>query len=284
MTNPKTILYRLLVAVLAVFVLTGCEKYAVLISTGNTTADNSLYHSEYWYDLFLQYQALRDNGFDDNKIYVLYGNGTDFATAHADYDATAVFGHSITDKPVSKANVQAVFNDLVSKVGSFDYLYVWWMGHGGGSGPGSCDLTMHIATTGETVTDAELATYMNAIGSYNKRSVTVMTCHSGGMLDNFNTAGSNTLVLTSSTCPQYSSSTTTTCNHRGHAELNYTHPTALREKDPCGASVASDSSGNGLVSLGEAHDYNLANVASSTPQLGDPDGIAGTTEIAEKMP
>ena len=277
MTHWIRIASRAAVMGLLLSLLGGCAKYAVLISTGNTTTDDTLYHSEYWYDLFLNYQALREDGFKDENIYVLYGHGSDFATYHADYDAMTVYGHSITDLAVNKANIKSVFADLGTKMDGNDYLYVWWMGHGGGSGPGACNLAMSISTTGETVTDAELTSYLNGIPSYSKRNVAVMTCHSGGLVDNLNTAGNRTVVLTSATCAESSYSTTATCNTRGHAEFSYTEPNALRELDPCASPVASDADGSGSVSLQEVHDYNAANVSSSTPQLGDPDGIAGST-------
>jgi hypothetical protein len=191
-----------IMSLLLVFSLGCAQKYAALISTGNTTTDDTMIHSEYWYDLFLHYKMLRENGFKDENIYVLYGNGTDFDTAHADYSATTQFGHAITDMAINKANVQSVFTTLSGKVKSRDHLYVWWMGHGGGSGPGSCNLTTHISTTGETVTDTELTNYINNISNYRKRSVSIMTCHSGGMVDNMNTAGNKTVALTSSTCPK----------------------------------------------------------------------------------
>lgn len=277
-------LATLFIAVVALSLSACAHKYAVLISNANTTADNVAYHSEFWYDLFLEYKTLRENGFKDADIHVVYGNGADFATVHADYNATAQFGHSITELPVNKANIQAVFNALKSKVTSRDYLYVWWMGHGGGSGPGSCNLSMLISTTGEHVTDAELAAYINGIPNYRKRNVSVMTCHSGGIVDNFNSAGNRTVVHASSTCPQSSYSTTATCNGRHHAEFNYTFPNALRQQNPCAGAVPSDADHNGAVSMSEAHQYNQANMTTSTPQLGDPDGLAATTFIKNYKP
>jgi len=278
---------RLLLVVLVLLALfaSGCsKKYAVLISTNEVSFDDMAYHSEWWYDLFINYQMLRDNGFSDDRIFVLYGNGSDFNTAHPEYNATTVFGHSITDMAVNKANIQAVFNTLSSKVGSRDYLYVWWMGHGGGSGPGFCDLSMSISNTGEHVSDVEFTNYINAVTNYRKRSVAVMTCHSGGIVDNLDIAGTKTVVLASSTCAQSSYDATTTCNGFFHAEFNYTLPIALRMKTPCGTAVASDINGNTYVSLDEAHQYNLANMTTSTPQIGDPDTLAATTEIRKTKP
>ena len=52
-------------------------KYAVLISAGDTIADDAMYHSEYWYDLILMYRTLIENGFSHNNIFVLYGVGND---------------------------------------------------------------------------------------------------------------------------------------------------------------------------------------------------------------
>jgi hypothetical protein len=265
----------------------GCsKKYAILISTGTTTVDDNNYHSEYWYDAFLHYKMLRDNGFDDDKIYLLYGNGTDFNTAHAQYNATSVYGHSITDMATTKANIQAVFDTLSGKVTTKDYLYVWWMGHGGGSGVGSCDLSMSVSTTGESVTDAEFKTYLDAVTNYKKRSVAVMTCHSGGMVNNFTAAGTNTVILTSSNCTEnsFSFNAAGTCNGLVHAEFSYTLPNALLALDPCGSSVASDADANGFVSLDEAHQYNVANVPNSTPQMGNPDAIAASTFIQKQTP
>lgn len=256
----------------------GCAaNHAVLISANNVTMDDVSIHSEWWYDLILQYKMLREKGFKEGNIHVLYGNGVDFNTSHSDYNSTTLFGHSITSMAVSKANVQAVFSTLSPKVKSKDYLYVWWMGHGGGSGPGQCNLGMSISNTGESVSDTELKTYVDQVASYKKRSIAVMTCHSGGMVDNFNVAGSHTVVLASSTCAESSYDAPATCNGRVQAEFNYTEPNALRKQDPCGTAVASDTDANGLISLLETHAFNAAHMVNSTPRLGDPDSIAGST-------
>lgn len=260
------------------------QKYGVLISANKVTADNSAYHSEWWYDLVLQYKMLKENGFQDDKIYVLYGDGADFNTGNAAYSATTQFGRAITDMAVNKANVQSVFNSLKGKVTKRDYLYVWWMGHGGGSGPGQCDLSMEISNTGEYVSDAELAGYIDGIPNYGKRSVAVMTCHSGGMIGNMNAAGNRTVTQTSSTCAELSFDASATCNGVPHADFNYTQPNSLRTLNPCGAAVASDADANGLVSFSEVHQYNAAAMTTSTPQAGDPDGIAGNTFIRRKQP
>ena len=120
-----TSISRLVLVVVCCLGVVGCaQKYAVLISTNNVTMDDVSIHSEWWYDLILQYKMLRDKGYKKDNIYVLYGNGSDFGTSHPDYNSTALFGHPITTMPVSKANVQAIFSTLSPKVKSDSYLYV----------------------------------------------------------------------------------------------------------------------------------------------------------------
>jgi hypothetical protein len=266
----------------------GCScpgKYAVLISANNVTTDSLRYHSEWWYDLFLQYQMLRSQGFTDKNIYVLYGNGTDFNTAYKPYNAQAQFTKTITTMAANKSNVRSIFCDtLRKKVTGSDLLYVWWMGHGGGSGAGSCDLSMQISHTGESVSDAEFASYLDSVPLYNKRVVAVMTCHSGGMIDNLNTSGKKTVVLTSSTCTQSSYDATTTCNSEFHAEFNYTLANAFRGLDACNNPVASDADHNDTVTVAEVHQFNTATMTTSTPQMADPDALAGKTVISRSSP
>ena len=74
---------------LVLILSSGCAiKHAVLISANDVTTDDVAYHSVWWYDLFQQYKMLRENGFKDKNIHVLFGDGADFNTVYADYNAT----------------------------------------------------------------------------------------------------------------------------------------------------------------------------------------------------
>ena len=116
------------------------QKYAVLISTGDTTIDDTFTHSEYWYDMFLVYRALIEDGYTHDNIFVLYGFGNDFVSSHAQYQTATFFPlvGQITDFAVSKADIQNLFNWLqtgsvangVPQVQQGDSLFFWWMGHG----------------------------------------------------------------------------------------------------------------------------------------------------------
>jgi len=263
---------------------TACTpKYAVLVSTSQVSMDDVAYHSEWWYDLILQYKMLRESGFRDDRIQVLYGDGQDFATSRPEYDAQALFGHTITDSPVSRAAVHDVFAKVDSRMRKRGYLYVWWMGHGGGSGPEQCDLSLQISNTGEAVSDDELKADIDQVQRFRKRSVSIMTCHSGGLLDEFG-AGEKTVVLASSTCAESSYDASATCNGAVQAEFNVTQPGALARHDFCGGAIASDGSGNGFVSLLETQQWNLTAMSTSTPELGDPDGLAAALEPSRPSP
>jgi len=103
----------MLSAVLSLLALTiigatsvSAKNYAVLISAGRTTDDDVPYHSEYWYDLFLMYEALYENGFPHENIYVLYGNGSDFLSNHTRYQVPDEWEISqITDRPCSESDI-----------------------------------------------------------------------------------------------------------------------------------------------------------------------------------
>ncbi len=265
----------------------GCQcprKYAVIISSNNVTMDDVAYHSVWWYDVIHQYRMLLNQGFTEERIFVLYGNGTDFNTTHNDYNATSLFGHSITDMAANRSNVFNVFIDsLRPRVDGDDFLHVWWMGHGTGHGPGQCSLSMELTHTGEHVSDTELKAHIDTVQSYNKRFVSVMTCHAGGMIDNMDVAGDNSTTFTSSTCIE-NSFEGPTCNGRNAADYNYWLANSFEQAEPCGDTCISDTDGNGFVSLEESFQYIQATVTTSTPQLADPDALAPNTYIAQNDP
>ena len=282
--RPSTATLRCLLLAPALLAAGACTpKYAVLVSTNKVTMDDVAYHSEWWYDLVGQYKMLRESGFRDDRILVLYGDGQDFATSRPDYDAQALFGRSITDSPVNRAAVHDAFATVDSRMRKKGYLYVWWMGHGGGSGAGQCDLSMEISNTGEEVSDDELKAAIEQVQRFRKRSVSVMTCHAGGILDEF-AAGEKTVVLASSTCAESSYDAAATCNGAVQADFNVTQPGALRRRDFCDAAIGSDVDGDGWISLAETQQWNAAAMTTSSPQLADADTLAAALVPAKPKP
>jgi hypothetical protein len=271
---------------------TGCtEKVAVLISTNNVAADDIAYHSVWWYDTVLMYDLMKNEGY--NRIYVLYGNGTDFNSNYYCYNSTSRFEETITDFPCDREHIQGVFNSLatggtldgktIAKLKNDSRLFVWWMGHGGGSS--SANYIMDITHKSETVSGNEFYTWVNQIANYSKRSVHVMTCHAGCYLSLFNTAGNQTVAEASSSCmaSSYEDPSPPDVNH---AEYTYWLYEALRGNEadanpaasPClGVAVASDTDSSGDVSLLESFTYILSKMTTSVPEKVDPDSIAAST-------
>ena len=243
------------------------KNYAVVISAGQATTDDAPVNSCFWYNPYLQYMTLVDQGFAEDDIYFLYGWGTDFSSSHTCYQPPS----PVTDLPVNRANIQSVFNTLAGIMTSSDFVYVWWMGHGSPSGG---NLAMNIGTTGETVYDYEIANWMSSI-NYDVRAFSWMTCYSGGILNDVE--GPRSIVMSSATF--YESTYDQWLCDTYHAEFHYPERCAWAWETPCGicGSVDADTSNDGRVSFDEAFTYAEANTALSNPQISDLGGLAPTT-------
>jgi hypothetical protein len=242
------------------------KKYAILIGAQEADFDDAG-GAEFWYDLISEYRMLREAGFAHSRIHVLYGSGSDFPTGHCEFNGKAQFGTDITDWPATKANVEAVFESVGQVVGSESFVYVWWMGHGVSSGTDQCDLKMSMRT-GEFVSDKEFAEFVEMLGSA-QVVIALMTCHSGGILDDLARLGNmRVIALASSECRQPSFSASATCNGHEHSEFDYSETAAVRERDVCGGLVSSDNDRNGEISVGEILDFLKHGMHSSSPLLG----------------
>ena len=85
------------------------QKYAVLIS--GDLAETG--YDEFWNDVVLMREALIDNDFPANHVYVLYGDGSDYFDAgrtNPQYRPSP----AITDLAATSANITAVFNGLAN--------------------------------------------------------------------------------------------------------------------------------------------------------------------------
>lgn len=248
------------------------KNYAVLISAGKTKGDDKPYNSEYWYDLFLIYEILYENGFTHSNIHVLYGDGNDFQSSHSRYQIPSGWGISqITDLNNSESNVQDVFSDLAPNMTNQDFLWIWWMGHGAIDSLCS-DIYFNIQNTGEKVYDHEFKSYVDQINNYKKRSFSIMTCHSGGIIDELE--NNKTVILTAVPCGKKAYSYKYDV---WHAEFTHNLYSALNWGYPGGGSVNADDNSNGLISMYEAWDYTYDNrtydeadiVWRSIPQYSD---------------
>lgn len=220
------------------------------------------------YDLFLIYEALYENGFTHSNIHVLYGDGNDFQSSHTRYQVPSEWGVSqITDRPNSESDIQDVLSDVSSVMTAQDFLWVWWMEHGGPDPhQGGCpNIYFEIENTGELVYDHEFASYVDQITNYERGSSSVMTCHSGAIIDDLK--NNKTVTLTAVPCGRGTSSDQYDV---WHAQFTYNLFCALDWETPGGSPVDADDNSNGLVSMYEAWDYTSDNRTwRSDPQYSD---------------
>jgi hypothetical protein len=268
----------------------GQQKYAILVSAEPApTVDDLDYHSEFWYDLFLMYRMLTEDGFTHNRIYVLFADGNDFASGHTNFQTGTVFPGvaQITDYPNRKADVANIFTWLangnaaegIPQIQDNDFLFYWWMGHGGGCACADYIAYIHHADgTTETISDNEFDAYFAQLPACTMKAEFVMTCRSGGIIEELE--GLHSPVHTAAECCQNAYIHQTEC----HAEFNYHLFNAFRQVDPYGNAIASDTSGDGLVSVEETNVYVHANTTQSNSQISDYRGIGPLILIANADP
>ena len=275
------------VVFLIVFVLLLCgrsadaKNYAVLISAGQTTEDDTPVNCEYWYDMLLMYKTLIDEGYSHDDIYVLYGGGSDFGSIHGCYQTP----YSVTDFPNYESYIENIFNLLGSIMTEDDFLFVWWMGHGDRVWfSGAWHLSLFIENTGNWIWDFELASYINQIQNYQIRTFSFMTCFSGGILDDLE--GPNSIVLTAAAfCPDCFAASDWLCDN-WHAEFNYYEACAFHWETPCSlcGGVDADYNQNTRISFEEAYLYSDSHMMYSDPQKSDQGGLAPDTYLAQCFP
>jgi hypothetical protein len=246
------------------------KNYAVLFSAGNTNADDTQDNSEYWYDLFTTYKSLYENGFDHNSIYVLYGDGVDFVSSVDSFKVPSRWNRSnITDYSNTPSNLQSVLSSLGGTMTSNDNLYFWWTGHGLMEG-GYQEVKFWIANRGIYVFDHDLAGYINQISNYNKRYISIMTCYSGGIIDDLN--NNSTIIHTSS--PWNQPTVKDEFEGHPHAGFSYYLASALNWRTPIGTAISADRNADGLVNLDEAFIYmQMYDNYLNDQQSSDPGGI-----------
>jgi len=185
------------------------EKYAVLISGGETRYDNEMIHSEYWYDLLMTYKSYIDQGYTHKNIFVFYGQGPghDFDSQYNHYNIKTYFPgiKTIIDYDNSWETIKSGLKDIDFYVTKHDKITIQWVvGHGGipyGSrGDEYNSYRAYIGGTNQSYQEKEdIYKAINQIDDFKQREIYWMTCHSGSMAVGQNKfSGFRTTILTSS--------------------------------------------------------------------------------------
>lgn len=252
------------------------KKVAVLIC--GDVAESG--YDEFWSDTCWMYKTLVADGYAPENIYVLYGDGTDYASANPVYQNSP----RVTDFSATTVNVDKVLDGLkngdaasgITKMTSTDTLFVWTFDHGANSG-------MSYLCLRDGWMDANhFATKLNAI-PYQKRAIFMQQCFSGGFVTPLQ--GTKSFVSTASSASQVAHRADTEFEVYGgrtyhHGEYNYYITCAMSGKNPSGAAVNADTTGDVKVSALEAHNWMQTHENQpETPQMSDIGGIGSSFMI-----
>jgi hypothetical protein len=258
------------------------QKYAVLIQGAIPGAS----YDEFWNDVVLMRETLLNNGFQDNQIYVLYGNGADYFNANRTNPRYRP-APAITDLAATIPNVTNVFNGLANGTGGFpqltneDLLFIWTFDHGCGPPCMAGTTNVVLCLMDGDMQDTTFANLVNQI-PHAYLIICMQQCHSGGFINDL--TGDRTVILTAATATEHAHGADTeneTVNGvvYHHGEFNFYLFSALNGQTVTGTAVSADSNNNGFVTMREVFNYIQAHENQpETPQYDD-----GTRALGEKL-
>ncbi|WP_309711901.1 C13 family peptidase [Armatimonas sp.] len=243
------------------------KHYAVLIC--GDLAENFAGEC-FWNDTVWMYKALLNNGYKPENIFVLYGDGADYASANAKYRHPS----TVTDFPASPTWVNKVFDGLkngdaansLPKLDGNDTLFVWTFDHGGGG------MNATLSLRGGSITDTDFSNKLNAI-PYATRAIFMQQCRSGGFIDNLQ--NSKTFIATAcrfdeNARPADTEFETVGGRQYSHGEFNYHITSALDRVKPTGGAINADTNSDGKVSVREMSEWNRTHEnLPENPQTND---------------
>ena len=199
------------------------DNYAILVSAGKATQDNTLNNSDYWFDLYLAYEyLLLEEHYDSANVFVFDGDGVDYNTSKPRYKKDLHNWGKITDFDNSYVTMSSVLQSLNNLITDSDnILFYWVVGHGNKMTDNDDDsYRVYIANNNEHIYKYYLVSLINTIEHYNKRKIIWMTCNSGAMGGgSYNVNNSRTTIITSSTTDEKSY-----CHYYNtiaHSDFNY---------------------------------------------------------------
>ena len=178
------------------------EKYALLITGqaadhGDPIGSWALAnpgrkrHQEFWYDLAMLFNMLLRQGYEEENIYVLYGEGFDYDPPGI--TMPAIYLHplngQITDYPADREHLETVLSGLargnqelgIPQLNDDDFLFIWTFDLGGHESEGSSVVNLCLMDN-KVIYDWELADMLRQINSQ-KKVVWMQQCFSCGFID-----------------------------------------------------------------------------------------------------
>jgi hypothetical protein len=250
------------------------NRYAILYSGMSDTRHLN--------DLEFCYRMLEDQyGFDPKNIYVLNYDGTlntkDGAPSSWPGDNTA-YRIKVTGKG-DRAAFQAAFNDLATKIGGDDLLFIHTNNHGDNSG-GQSYICQYPSWDSYWAND--FCTDMSVLPKFKSLIVMMEQCNSGG----FNTPVVNNSPATNTSIASAAISTESSYSSSdGNWDVfAYEWIASQFGHNPDGSALASnpDTNSDGSVEATEAYDYAQANDSSDTPIYDQSSAAGGNITLGQQ--
>jgi len=280
----KKIFVSIIICCLSYSSYVNAIDYAILISAGQATTDNTFSNSEYWYDLFLAYEdlVLRE-GYAPANVIVFYGNGTSFNSTRPRYQLALHGWGNIVDFNNDFATMNAEFARLGGVITNNDNLHIRWVvGHG--NEYGQDNYSAYIQNRNVWITENQIVNMVNQIANYNRRKILWMTCRSGCLAYGTVTLNDNRTVLITSSNWNQDSWGFFLQNETIHAEFNYVTTSALFGQDPLGTAFNGDNNGDDVINMWELWRFaDVSPIMRSDPQLGNTGALANLIYIDEGL-
>ena len=228
------------------------ETYAVIISGGRSKMFN---HERYWNDCAFLYRTLRqdcrtppdhvtllmaDGDSPDNDM--LRDGAVGFASSPTDLDGD---GKPDLTLAATRENVEEVFRQLSVTLTTDDHLFVFITDHGERDDSGDVHLWLW---GGERLSPQELGAMISQCKPQTM-SVLLGQCYAGAFVTPLQ--GEGRVITAACAADQMSWA----CKERCYDEFVYHWTCAVAQHDEQGQPVASDTNGDGRVSMLEAFDY-----------------------------
>lgn len=304
-----------LVLLILVVQFFAAEKYAVLITgqaadhgdpTGSWALANPgrTRHTEFWYDTAMLFNMLIRQGFEEENIYVLYGEGLDYDPP--DITMPAIYLHplhgQITDYRADREHLEAVLTGLaegnqeleIPQLNDDDFLFLWTFDHGDHESAGSSVVNLCLMDN-VVIWDWEFAAFLEQINAQ-KKVVWMQQCYSGGFIDDLEALHQPIVINTASHYSTFAQGADNIPVNENevvdgvtyyHGEFNFHTYSSTNGVSPAGSTqyagqpyAAADLNGDGVISVYESSVWAFdKDTVPAVPQYGDFGSIGQTTSL-----